>query len=83
MGEDSEVPTEETGLLKAKPSDVEQEEEDTTIQKDIHDTITLAMPIFLAMLSWVGVSSIIVVAKVQIELPKLLYNIHLTLLFLR
>ena len=83
MVEDSEIPTEETGLLKAKPSEAEQEEEDTTIQKDIHDTITLAMPIFLAMLSWVGVSSIIVVAKVQIELPKPLSNIHLTLLFRR
>ena len=60
MGEDRDLPTEETGLLVGKSTgavarDDDGEEEDTSIQKDIHDTISLAMPIFLAMLSWVGV----------------------------
>ena len=65
MGEDRDLPTEETGLLVGKSTgavarddDGEEEEEDSSIQKDIHDTISLAMPIFLAMLSWVGVRAI-------------------------
>lgn len=59
MEGDPDLPANEaTGLLSsARKTEAEnaEDDKDTPVHKDIHDTIFLAVPIFLAMLSWVGV----------------------------
>lgn len=55
---DENVPNEETGLLaQSGDSDHDDKDESITIKQDVHDTIYLALPIFLAMLSWVGMKT--------------------------
>ena len=53
--------TEQSSLLATHDSTVSatstnaSDERGASLWKDVHDTFTLAMPIFLSMLSWVGV----------------------------
>ena len=53
--------TEQSSLLATHDSTVSTtstdatDERGATLWNDVHDTFTLALPIFLSMLSWVGV----------------------------
>lgn len=63
MEGDPECPTETTGLLdkddqpKHQGKDGFEDDTNTTVRRDIHDTIFIAAPIFCAMLSWVGMKT--------------------------
>ena len=60
------IATEQSSLLATNDSTVsststtnasDADDRGATLWNDVHDTFALAMPIFLSMLSWVGVRS--------------------------
>ncbi len=54
---DAEQGTEKTPLVKkTTPTDSKPSLSRTTVQEDAWDTLQLGIPIFISMLSWVGVS---------------------------
>lgn len=61
MEGDPEITSEETSLLKpsieASEPDHADDEREATVLKDVVDTLVLGTPIFMAMLSWVGMKT--------------------------